>query len=309
MDIFDEAVAKGLMKIEYARGCLEAKRREITQSSILSIRQGMKDSGAGLKVLRWLKASGISSGLEFLKNEDFAKVLMEYIAAEGLQEVVWVWIQETFRTMKSSHLSRYHEARRDVVRPLMLLVQAEALGSLSLDAAYTCMHRASGYLDSKSVAEIRAVLGPPGMFLSNETTALSSRRRPPASPSSFESFVRLMPVMTIYTRLHIAHLDLHHPTRPSATSALAFLQLEMKSRDRSSTKSHAKTFRENKLINLGLDTAKFLLEHDQYDDAKWVMDFLRSNYPSQLGFGQQMYLERAKAEAVSLELLESLGIA
>jgi hypothetical protein len=61
---------------------------------------------------------------------------------------------------------------------------------------------------------------------------------------------------------------------------------------------------------LGLDVASFLLQHqNQQEDAEWVIKFLQTNFPQQLGLEEKEQLEQAKAEAASLELLERLGIA
>jgi hypothetical protein len=57
-----------------------------------------------------------------------------------------------------------------------------------------------------------------------------------------------------------------------------------------------------------LDTARFLLEREQYKDAQWVMDFLRDKYSRELGIKEREQFEQAKAEASSLQLLERLNL-
>jgi len=313
MDIFDEAVAKGLMNIQYARACLSAQKREITQSPLLSVREGMRNSGAGRKVLKWLIASGITNNIEFLKNEPFADSLMEYLVAEELQEAAWLWIQRAFRDLpRYSELvtpNERMEARRDIVRPLMLLVKAEASGPVGLDAAYMVMFRAAAYLEGMSLTQKRHALGPPGCYLSHESTRHSRHR--PASPSSFDTFLELIPAISRDADYHMAHLSLYHPSRPSAALALAFLRRthSVLPTDPLTSHKHHRASREYGLINLGLDTAKFLLERDQFADADWVMDYLRSNYPRQLGMEQRRQLQQAEAEASSLQLLEGLSLA
>jgi hypothetical protein len=313
MEIFDLAVVRGMMNTNYARACLNAKKREIVQSSVLNVRDGMRDSRAGLKVLKWLISSGTANDIDFLKNEGFAEILMEYMVAEGLQEAAWAWIKKAFEGIphyctKDPYFIR-QEARRDIVRPLMLLVRAEATGPVSMDAAYMILSRAAGYLNGMSVEKVRLGIGPPGCFLSHQATMLSSER-PMATESNFESFIGLVPTMTIDTEYHFAHLNLLHPSTPTAELALAYLQKMESKQSSSAVEQYLRNGpRDHNLIQLSLDTAKFLLERDRFADAEWVMGYLRSNYPKQLGLEQRRQLEQAKAEASSLQLLEGLSLA
>lgn len=311
MDVFDEAVAKGMMNTHYARTCLNAKKREIIQSPVLSVREGMRDSGAGLKVLRWLLSSGTANDNEFLKDGQFAEIFMQYVVAEGLQEAAWKWIKRAF-----DDYPRFSElwgperaaARRAMVRPLMYLVRAEASGPVSLDAAYMCISRAAGYLKGLSALQMRQLLGPPGWFLSHETI-MSHSDHLPASELAFDSFLALIPVMSREVEYHFAHLQLLHPSRPSASLALEFLRKLDTPRDGVTPLNRASSTYEHSIIQLSLDTAKFLLENERFDDAQWVMEYLRTHYPRRLGLAQREQLEQAKAEASSLQLLEGLSLA
>lgn len=303
MHIFDQAVAKGMMSTDYARVCLTVKKRDIVQSSVLNVRDGMRDSGAGLKVLRWLISSGTTNTLDFLKDEQFATILMEYMVAEGLQEAAWAWVKKAFEGVPGLHAlegAAWPKTRREIVRPLMALIKAETVGSVSLDSAYICLSRAAGYLKGLPSADLRAVLGPAGWFLAHQTT-MSNSDHPPPSETNFESFLSLVPVISKYADLYFAHLNLIHPTKPSAELALAYLRDISTKRDQAST--------ERNHIQLSLDTAKFLLENDRSTDGEWVMDLLQTKYPKQLGLKQRKQLDQAKAEASSLELLESLSFA
>ncbi len=315
MNIFDQAVAKGMMTASYAKACLSARKVQIVRSSVLSIRDGMRESGAGLKVLRWLISSGTANNVEFLKDMPFAKILMEFMVAEGLQEAAWKWVKKAFENLpKLSSLEReeFVQIQKDVVGPLVLLIRAEASDhTSSLDTAYIALSRAAGYLKGVSTAEMMTALGPPGLFLIRESI-MSNSARPSPSEASFESFLSLIPVVTKRPDRYFAHLSLLHPTKPSPDLALEYIQgLDAKaSREGISwTKSFAVTESEKHNIQLGLDTANFLLENHRYTEADQVMDFLRSNYPAQLGIKERRQLEQARAEASSLELLEGLGLA
>ena len=307
MEVFDLALAKGMMNLHYARACLNAKKRDIIQSPILSVREGMKESGAGLKVMKWLISSGTANDNEFLKDAPFATVLMEYIVAEGLQEIVWKWIKRAFRSIPRYWTIRdpiLHKAtRREIIGPLYLLVRAETSESTSLDAAYMCLSRAAGYLKGTTIPQMRDLLVAPGWFLVHEATKLNSER-PPPSPSAFESFFSLVPILSKRPFCQLAHLSLYHPSKPNADPALAFLREGQYVDSSSSIRRSIHT----DTIHLSLDTARFLLEREQYDDAQWVMDFLRDKYSRELGIKEREQFEQAKAEASSLQLLERLSL-
>ncbi|KAH7403451.1 hypothetical protein BKA64DRAFT_450425 [Cadophora sp. MPI-SDFR-AT-0126] len=314
MDIFNQAVAKGMMTTSYAKACLAAKKVQIVRSSVLNVRDGMKDSGAGLKVLKWLVSSGTTNNTEFLKDVAFVKIMMEYMVAEGLQEAAWKWVKKSLEKLPKLCLlsgEDFARAQKEVVGPLLLLVRAEAADSgspISLDAAYMALSRAAGYLGGLSNSEVAKILGPPGWFLIR-ASVMPQSSRPPPSENAFESFLSLIPVITKSPARYFAHLSLLHPTNPSPDLALDHIRSIVRKSGQKSPRSKPATESDHHNIQLGLDTANFLLQHHRYTEANEVMEFLRSHYPKQLGIKEMRQLEQAKAEASSLELLERLGLA
>ncbi|KAE9376723.1 hypothetical protein N431DRAFT_435956 [Stipitochalara longipes BDJ] len=313
MEIFDQAVSKGLMSTRYAYTCLAGVKRDIIQSSVLDIRDGMKDSGAGLKVLKWLVSSGMANDNEFLRHNAFAELLMQFLVAESLQEATWTWIKRALEgrpNIDKLEGSARLEARQDTIRPLMLLLRAETMGPVvSLDNAYLCLSRAAGYFKSSSIVDMRPYLGPPGLFLAHRT--IFSSHEPP-SESSFESFLGLIPVISKDSDYYFAHLNVLHPTKPTPDFAMSYLSKHMHSASPTLQEidgiSEARQSRSR--IQFCLDTAKLLLETERFGEAHWVMDLLRTNYPRQLGVKEEnRQLEQARAEASSLELLERLSLA
>jgi hypothetical protein len=313
MSVFHVAEAKGMMDLKLARHCLAREKNRIIQSSVLSVQQGMKESGAGLKVLKWLVASGLTGDNAFLKNQQFADVLMEFIVAEELQEMAWSWIKRAFEDLPRyatlSDVSEKQQARKDLVRPLMHLVKAEAHASINLDSAYLVLSRAAGYLKGMTSSQMMVILGPPGNFLSHSTSIAPPDLQPP-SESAFDSFLSLIPVISKDTEYHFAHLNLRHPSRPSADSALSYLKkMDTLQITQDPELVTSRTPTQRNIIELGLNTAKFLLEKECFDDADWVMKYLQSHFPEQLGVQGRNTLKRAKAEASSLQLLEGLNFA
>ncbi|PMD48749.1 hypothetical protein L207DRAFT_16284 [Hyaloscypha variabilis F] len=313
MEMFDQAVAKGLMDIQYAYICLAGVKRDIIKSSVLDIRDGMKDCGAGLKVLKWLVSSGMANDNEFLKHNAFGELLMQFLVAEGLQEATWTWIKRALEGRPN--IDRLEgparlEARQDTIRPLMLLLKAETMGPVvSLDNAYICLSRAAGYFKSSSIVDMRPFLGPPGLFLAHRTIFNSHE---PPSESSFESFLGLIPVISKDSDYYLAHLNVLHPARPTPDFAMDYLSKHMDSTSElpQGIDGISKVRQSRSRIQFCLDTAKLLLETERFGEAHWVMDLLRTNYPKQLGVKEEnRQLEQARAEASSLELLERLSLA
>jgi hypothetical protein len=313
MNIFDQAVAKGMMSISYAYTCLVGVKRKIIQSPVLEVRDGMQESGAGLKVLKWLRSSGTANDNEFLKHKAFGELLMQFLVAEGLQEATWTWIKRALEGRpdidKLKGSSRL-EARQDAIRPLMLLLRAEAMEpNVSLDNAYICLSRAAGYFKSSSIVEMRPFLGPPGLFLVHQTIFGTHG---PSSESSFESFLGLVPLISKDSDFFSAHLNILHPTKPTPDFALNYLSKHMEPTPESLRKIDgiAEARQSRSRIQFCLDTAKLCLETNRFGEAHWVMDLLRTNYPRQLGVKEEnKQFEQARAEASSLELLERLSLA
>jgi hypothetical protein len=312
MDIFDEACARGFMKLEYAASCLRAKRRLITQSSVLSVRESMKESGAGLSVLKWLSATGQMKNGAFLQDRAFTTSLIEFLVAEDKQEVVWTWIEASFsRISPNVPLVKNKSEIELSVQLLGSLVRAQAmLGSVSLDMAYSSLARAKRCLEELG-CPLHPVLSRVGCFLSHQST-VDVASHPPPSAASYDSFLGLVSAFTRYDALHLAHLHLHHPTSPDASFALKFLRDVEKKIANSAAHGHVyKNISEWRIISIGLDASRLLLETERYTDAKWAMDFLQTNFSKELGFSnrRQHDFDQAKAEAESLELLHSLNLA
>ncbi|PMD14538.1 hypothetical protein NA56DRAFT_372306 [Hyaloscypha hepaticicola] len=306
MELFEKAVAKGMMDTRYAYACLRKEREKIVKSHVLNIRDGMKESGAGLKVLKWLVSSGTANNNEFLKHTGFSELLMQFMVAEGLQEVAWVWIKRAIEGRTDINNTEV-EARLSVGRPLIFLMKAEsAWTGVSLDTAYLCLTRAAGYFKSAPVREMRSFLNMPGTFLAKATFFGAHG---PSSEANFESFLSLVPAVFKDSDYCFAHLNVLHPTKPTPDFALDYLSKHMDVNMELPKTIRAEAMQNHSRIHLCLDTARLLLETKRYGEAHWVMDLLRSKYPRQLGVEEDGQLKQARAEASTLRLLEGLSLA
>ncbi|KAK2626595.1 hypothetical protein QTJ16_003770 [Diplocarpon rosae] len=312
MDLFDQAVAKGMMTTSLATILLRAVKSEITKSCSPDVWAGMKESAAGLKVLKWLVSSGSTNNIEFLDDEVFTSFLMQFLVAEGLQEAAWTWIKKLLARLPALALlsgKEFTEAQKKVVGPLVLLIRAEALDDTrDLDAAYLSLSRAAGYVAGLPTSDVMTALAPAGLFLF-KTSVNSHAERPPPSEAGFESFLGFAPVITRRPDRFFAHLSLLHPTKPSPDLALNYIRGIEASKDCGPFLSKNRKPIENSCrytIKLCLDLATFLLVHHRYSEADEVMNFLRANYFKDTELEELGPVEQAQAEASSLELLEGL---
>jgi hypothetical protein len=319
MAFLDTALARGNMNIKIACFCL-SKQHEIINNSSLAYNDGSKQSGMGLKILKWLISSGTANDLGFLQHEAFNKLLIRSLVAEGYQDVVFEWVKKGCDAITPDEVlilqGRGHESkllRRKHSRTLLNLTLALAMGvDSALDAAYLCIANASSYLDDKPYR--LPILGIPTSALI-DITVRSHADRPPPLVSSFEGFLRMVAGRPnrYGQAFDEAHLILLHPTHPSADPALEVLRhWNPRSWDAEFLKVtplNAARIR-NSAVQLGLGTAKFLIEKKQYDDLDFVMDYLRWNFPRELGYvKQEEELENAAAEASSIEMLDALRLA
>lgn len=304
MVAFDEGVAAGNMNIELATKLLQAQKDTITLSACISVREGMGDTAAGMKVLKWLKASGLANDLSFLLNTRFAAILIDFLSAERAHEVVWDWIDTSIAMVKNASEATLPKAP-NFIAPLLLLIQADCKENPSIEVGYNHMLRAAHQLRGSENRRSRLILGPPGRYLIHHSTILRASGSTP-SPKAFDQFVDLMPMISYYAGIYTPQLLLHHPTHPQVTPALTILR-NNKYLDRVLDSRPRRP--ETQVINLCLDTAKYLLDHERLYEAQEVMEVARTKFPHQIEYKTETLREKAKAEVQSIELLEELELA
>jgi hypothetical protein len=317
MDIFDEACAKGFMKIEYAAACLKATKQKIIRSSILSVREGMRLSGAGSKTLKWMLSSGVADDKSFVKDRAFSELLVEFLVVEGQEMVIWTWLETLVCDISSlSPKGPPILSIRNTRDLLYYLVKAQTSGSASLDVAFSSLAKAEKMLAGLEHIS-RSVLRGAGTHLYSEIVA---QRVSPSKSSSdmFELFLSIAPrSLSLGYEITLPSLLLYHPTKPDAKPALKFLEKVKKIASAASDPEtrnmvfRARRFADRHIIYLGLATARFLFERNQQTEAHWVMNFLEETYGKLLGLSQKELFSlrnQVHAESSSLELLNSLNL-
>ncbi|GKU10313.1 unnamed protein product [Fusarium langsethiae] len=126
IEVFDHAVARGLMTPKAAIGCMHAKAKQLqTQEAGLA---GLATSGVSGRVIRWLRSCGAEQDLRFMDNQTFIRTLAPFLVAEGMEEVAWEWLFSTVesysRPAPSEELFDAHIATADRLSQPLLLERA-----------------------------------------------------------------------------------------------------------------------------------------------------------------------------------------
>lgn len=213
MDVFDEAVARGLMNPQRAAGVLKAKRHSITQSSTISVNETVASSGTALRVIQWLRSHGHERDLSFVGCTPLIAYLTQFMVEEGLEEIAWVWLE---RLMNGEGPDLPLSSPSPAAYILDSLVRAKALFGHSLDGGYACMVRARQMFNGKPTFDSDAISA--WRALSWWSTVSAWQRSQP-SEALFDAFAALGRQLERSKTTFLvdrAHLDLHHPTHPDA---------------------------------------------------------------------------------------------
>lgn len=304
MDVFDEAVAKGLMTVRRAAGVLKAKRQAITESSSISVNETMATSGTALRVLQWLRSSGHERDMSFVNCTPLIVYLTNFMVEEGLEEISWVWLERLmsgegpdFRDRKGPSPAAYI---------LDALVRAKVPHGDSLDGGYACMVRAKEMFRENPSFETDAMSA--WRALSWWSTVSAWQRSQPSEAlfDAFSAMGRQLQKLKKSIQVDRAHLDLHHPTDPDATLAIGYLkssslqnlidQEKQEQQDAGQicnlSRPYNTTIRRVGLM--GMDAANYLSRVGREDDAAWVRDVLFDKFGDTLvnAFRGNSYIAR-----------------
>ena len=284
LDVFHSAVSKGLMTTRRAAGILATIRSQIVTESPDNVRERMGAPGAGLCVLRWLRASGQETDLRFLSDHALLKLLVSFLYAEGLQEITWSWLAQL--ASRSTELDFETTPGRAGPRTLSVLMYAiinenNESGSaslMSLDGSFAALEKANSLLPREGSHAATAAVRYSWARLSWAST-VDVAERPKPSAALFEKFLDIGRPLKL--PLDLAHLDLHHPTAPTHSAAVEYLRLRQRIVE---DMTNMKPGYQQRITCLILDAAERLNRTGQADEAPWV-DRLRNSIYERLNLG------------------------
>src|SRR5579862_5442000 len=209
MGIFEENVALGTATIDMATFCLTTRLREILACRALSAREGMRESGAGTKVLKWMWSSGLSASNDFLADERFVNALIPFLVVEGHSDVAWFWMKRSVAANRGPDTTStpgylQHGATREKRYLLLKLVEAELNCGGGIDPAVETLQRAADRADAilalgasgpaspkTEIGAIRAFLAPAGKALYGHCMRLLSAGD--LSSRTLDTFLTVIP--------------------------------------------------------------------------------------------------------------------
>ncbi|KAK8044729.1 hypothetical protein PG993_004753 [Apiospora rasikravindrae] len=276
--IFDSASSRGMMTAQRAAGFLASISRIIHSQSVLALEKRVRlgDTGAGLKVVQWLRSSGLDHNLEFLHNPILIKHLAPFLYAEGLEEVVWTWLSRLgARIVASPEDKETQQAIANII-PYIIKIDESKLGlTKALDDSYSAFLRMHQTLESKNRHMERVVKNSWARLSWTSTVDASQRPRP--SVPLFEMFTDIGRPWG--KQLDIAHLELHHPTSPDHTSAVKYLHDDGKIASVAKQVNQAKSDRlSRRMVSLGTDTVQRLNQVGQREEASWVSELMSRTF-------------------------------
>ncbi|GAB1319192.1 hypothetical protein MFIFM68171_09402 [Madurella fahalii] len=274
--VFEKAVARGLMTETRAHGFLRLVYSTVKQSATLSLADGLKSTGATLLVLQWLRSSGLERSLSFVSNRPFTQTLLQFMIAEGLEDLVWVWIERLMKAEAASKSEQQAATEASSAALLRLLATAKTHITLELDGAYTTFLKGKAMNKENSLGT-RNLL-PAWTAIARDTTVNSWQHTKP-SVKLFEPFISFTRKSTLPHIMRIrAHLYLYHPTEPSSGLAVQYLSEENTWKDVKPVSRAAPLPQFIQLLaSLGVDTVQHLVQTDQVQEATQILDKLKTH--------------------------------
>ncbi|KAF4512491.1 hypothetical protein G6O67_001626 [Ophiocordyceps sinensis] len=243
MHVFDHAVARGMMTLRAATGCIMAKRKQLSASGSDA---GLASSETAARVVGWLRSSGADVHLKFLDNLQFVRSLAPFLIAEGLESVAWEWTARTVNdeTAAWSSAVRIRRASR-MLAELVRIKSQPQYGDL--DAAISTILDAEQRFHASPL--LASLLTLPWRSVSWLSTVEAYSRTTP-SQKLFDAHLATADLLPEPFTVERAHLNLCHPTHPDLAPALRFFK------DRQRLRELVRRLHPGK-IHLGkMDTAK-----------------------------------------------------
>ena len=278
MDAFRERASQGTADLKTAKLCLSIEYKACMTSCAATPRQAMQTSGAGSTVLQWLWSSGMEDTGMFLDDPTFVAMLVTFLVAEGQQSRISGWLQRCRYSGERSFLSIAALDASRIARQLfsVLIYQEIRIGD-GLESAIDLFLRTVADLRGVGFEEVLMKI-----TIRHATWELvrTIRRLPNSSepqPPIFQAFSKTVRSMTPSLSLD-ACLGLYIQEQPDPQPVLTWFQ--------SSKELQKETKHPNRrphIVLHGLRAAELFLKDGRQKEALWIMEFLQTNFKSELG--------------------------
>lgn len=280
MGVFDQAVAQGLMSPYRAAGVLMAKRKAIAQSPSISVNDSMAASGTAVRVLQWLRSSGLERDLSFITCSSLVDQLVPFMLEEGLEETAWMWLERWMRGEGPTMSPQVYVRHASTL--LTALVRARVSPAGPLNSGYASIIRAGDMFRENPYLKATAIVPWKALFLKSTVFAWQHAQPSEALYDEFAAMRGQLSKRSGSLMVDSAHLELHHPTHPDATQAVRYLkspsmeQLSRYTQKAASTASEAPALNSfvRRVMLMATDAAQHLMRTGQEAEAEWVGNFV-----------------------------------
>lgn len=278
MEVFDHAVARGMMTLKAATGCLMAEQKRLAAVNIPVISAASADTA--LRIVRWLRSSGTENDLLFLDNQQFVRSLVPFLVAEQMDVVAWDWIARIMAQTSKDVPDEVRLRRASFLLAQIVHVKSQPLYG-NLDAAISTILQAEQLL--KDQPQLTDLLVLPWRSVSWLSTVESYSRGTP-SETLFDAHLATANRMSQPFLVEKAHLRLYHPTHPDHMPALEFFQNKKRIRrivqsvdtDRRNMAGLKDRRRLRWMAYLGHDTVSYLTRAGNPYEAQGLSELLRA---------------------------------
>jgi len=273
-EIFKEQIAAGTATLDMAKLCLRAEHRNCLGSPNAQLGDALSSSGIGSLVLEWLWASGLENSKAFLTNWDFVRHLVPFVVAEQKQDRMWGWVQRRRTISRGTSLPGLDtHATKDWSNLLLQIISAENTYGRGLDSATNMFigsmddsqHGGTGHQRLHNAA---------GWYL---TIALGNAQKTVQTDwTMVQRFTKAVKTFSRPSSLIVAYHSVYLAKDPNPDVALNYL--------RGFSPDHR--FPKSKttgVVSLGLKAAEMFLEKGRNCEALWLMEYLQTNFRSEIG--------------------------
>ncbi|KAI0889338.1 uncharacterized protein GGS22DRAFT_153667 [Annulohypoxylon maeteangense] len=264
--VFDTAVSRGLMTPRRAAGFLSKVRTQIKAENPDTEQEAMAKSGAGLRVVQWMRTSGLESNMQSFSNVPLFWNLIPFMYAEGFEELVWTWVARLGSQNEPGNCEGITATALYRLLQAINRLKGEGVmssGTHSLDDAYKAMLYAYDILQPEKNRIAFGSYRMAWVSLALSSTLLVSRYPKPSAPI-FDAFVDVG--RSLEAPMHIAHLELHHPLKPNHSAAVQFMHQKA---DHAAQIGNSPFYRKQ-FVCLALDTADRLKEVGDVEEVSWI---------------------------------------
>lgn len=291
---FLDQAALGAADLGKAAACLQVLQTKALSASSIK---------PATEIAKWLQASGLDRSREFICGDpkEILRPLAAMLTEESQAEILWQWL--AYSPAKRFEETGLAPAKIQLFRANLLraMVNIQKDGQPCIDDAVSTFVTACKMQAISHYAVDSKVLRLAGFSIVNQ---ILSETKPAHSLESHEAFQGTVHKWAgKWSRGFAAMLSLHHPTDPSAKSAIAYIRdPEGLARNLQNATSAKRTF----LVKLCLQAARQSLAEEVFPDTQFILQFAQETFPDLLQDHHQKSVEQKREEDRNIELLDGL---